>query len=237
VESTIRAEELLRALPRLDKASTRRAVDELIELASADRAVAVRVEKLLAEAEPLQRWPLAYVLGHLEPLSPVALRALVDGLDHPDPEIRWVIALLLARRALREIGVRSAVADLLRTGTETQRRMALYCLRALDTPDADWLAWLEIGLADPDPRVRVAAITSSRLRPKAAGRFVDLLIEALLADPDPRARCAAAAALCRIAAPVERARSALRRAASDPDRRIAKAAEAALALLEKKGPA
>lgn len=237
MDHAARAIELASTVAQLDKAAIRRVVDELIGLASADPAVAANLERLLSRLERPLRWPLAYVLGQLEPLSPAALKALLEALDHADPEIRWAIALLLARRARHHRLVRSALADLLRGGSETQRRMALYALRELDAPDSEWLGWFAHALADGDPQVRVAAMTSLKLRPVAAGSFADLLIESLLHDRDSRVRCAAATALGRVASRGERTSGALRQAASDSDPRVAKAARAAVAVLEKKGPA
>ena len=89
-------------------------------------------------------------------------------------------------------------------------------------------------LADPDPLVRVAAATSLKAFPAVAGNLTDRLLDLMSHDADRRVRAGAAIALGYLEAPGEKVLQALENAAQSGEPNLAKAARAALAILNRK---
>ena len=227
---------LIRALDQPDKKAVREAVDALIPMAKSAPEVAARLNAALEAAPAEKRWPIAYVLAHVSPLSTPCVDALEDALDISDPDIRWAVALLLVGLAKKpEPAVAAHLVDLLDSGSPTQRRMAIYCLRDIGAEDLLRVA-LQHALDDPDPLVRVAAVTSLKTFPKIGREVADELLRFVSEDLDSRVRASAALALAHVGAPTERILRTLEDAIRSPDAKLAKAARAALSVLEQKGP-
>jgi HEAT repeat protein len=230
---TDRLAALIALLDHPDKPTLRAAVDELIVLAANAEQVRATLDKRLIEPGHKNYWPVAYILGHLPQPSGVAIRILLQTLDHPEPDIRWAISLLLVQIAKREVSVVNLLIDLCRNGTANQRRMSIYCLRDLDLNDAASLQAIIDLLADADSTVRVAATTSLKSRSDDNDRVRQALLESYLNDGEIKVRNAAAVTLASFGAPSEDFLRALKEATESDDGQARKAAAVALGLLEK----
>ena len=225
---------LLTDLNSSDKPTIRAAVDKLIKLAAAAPALADELNRVLEDSRGKHRWPAAYILAHLPHPCPRVFAVLLNALDHPDPDIRWAVTLLLVRLAKTDSGIVGLLLDLRRTGTPTQRRMALYGIRDLRMTDAASLQALLDSLGDDDPMVRVAAVTSlkGRLGIDSGGR--KMLYDLIVNDPDLRVRNAAAVTLAQLGSPSEEFLATLKEAEASEHAQLKKAATAALAILQKR---
>ena len=228
---------LIDSLDHSDKTTIRGAVDSLIAIAARSQSLQETLNRLLVDPSRKNRWPIAYILAHLPSPSRLCLRVLLDTLGSKDPDIRWAAGLLLVRLGKCDGGMVTLLLDLLKTGTSTQRRMAAHCLRHMDLKDPGSLQALLESLQDPDPLVRVAAVTSLKLRPEIGKNGLDSLLHLFLEDPDSRVRHIAALALAQLGAPTDEICRALKDASRSKDPQLKKAASAALDLLQKKGPA
>lgn len=228
---------LIQFLNHPDKKVIRQVADNLISMAANFPQLTQRLHELLSSSTDEKRWPIAYVLAHISPPSSSCLNALKETLDSKDPDIRWAVSLLLARLGKNNQEIVSLMLDLLKSGTPTQRRMAVYCLRDLDLKDDVSLRAIVESLRDPDPLVRVAAVTSLKIFPDIGQEGMEILLHLFLADPDSRVRYNAAVMLAQLGAPTREIRAALEDASQSKDPHLKKAANAALDLLQKKGPA
>jgi len=230
---TDRLAALIADLDHPDKPTLRAAVDELIVLAANSEQVRETLDRRLIESDHKNYWPVAYILGHLAKPSGVAIRILLQTLDHPEPDIRWAISLLLVKIAKRKGSVVNLLIELCRNGTVNQRRMAVYCLRDLELNDAASLQAIIGLLSDADSTVRVAATTSLKNRGDDNERVRQALLESYLNDAEIKVRNAAAVTLASFGAPSEEFLRALKKVAESDDRQAIKAAVVALGLLEK----
>ncbi|MGH7770007.1 MAG: HEAT repeat domain-containing protein [Candidatus Binatia bacterium] len=221
------------SLQQADKKALRRDVEALIAVARDAPEVAVKLRDALDRVPAEKRWPIAYVLAHISPLSPPCLEALKSALQTSDPDIRWAVALLLVDLEKKpNSGVAAHLIDLIDKGNPAQRRMAVYCLRDIHADDPTHGHAVQNALEDLDPLVRIAALTSLKAFPMIGGSATDRLLELVATDADSRVRSSAAIALAHLAAPTEKVFRALNDAARSSDIKLAKAARAALALLE-----
>jgi len=138
----------------------------------------------------------ALALARLEPPGPRLLPALVEGLAHPEGDVRWAAARCLVDAGRLHDEVLGLLVGLVRGGEDAGvRRMAAFALRELapDLPEAAG-ALLEAS-RDPDVAVRRAALTAmtSLMDPPESVRA--RLAEVAGADPDPPARRIAGRAL------------------------------------------
>jgi len=225
---------LIESLDHPDKAVVRAAVDSLIAASSQDLRIAQLLHQLLLERKRKNLWPIAYILAHLPETSVPCLEVLLDALGDPDPDIRWAILLLLVRLGQKDRALVGRLLDLSRTGSPTQKRMALYCIRDLKLQDPRSLQALRASLNDPEPAVRVAGVTSLRTRPDISREETEELLRLLKEDRDVRVRCSAAMILAQIGGTAEEVHTALRAAASNGDPRLRKAARAALDYIQKR---
>ena len=236
-EESERIASLIDSLNHPDKKVIRQAADALISIAPDFPHLTERLNRLLSEIPPDKSWPIAYVLAHISSPSSSCLHVLSEILGSKDPDIRWAVGLLLVRLGRSDRAAVELLLDLLKSGTPTQRRMALYCLRDINLKDTAVLrAFLEM-LRDLDPLVRVAAVTSLKIRTDVGKDGLDHLLDLFLRGPDSRVRHTGALALAQLGAPTREIRSALEEASRSEDAQLKKAAGAALQLLQKKGPA
>ena len=227
---------LIQDLESADKPVIRRAVDALIPLLARSPGLAVRLTDLLRQPQRKNLWAIAYVLAHIPQVSTPLLEVLGHTLDNGDPDIRWAVALLLTRLANSDRRVLEILLELLRQGTPTQKRMAPYCIRDLKLTDRESLDGLVRLLSDPHPLVRVAVTTSLKERSDCDDGVKKRLLEIFLKDLDGRVRNAAAIALAHLGTPSVDFVDALNDAVRGSDKRLGKAAEAALRALKRKGP-
>ncbi len=225
---------LIADLDHADKRKIRVAADTLLFLAAQSAELRAALAGLLLDPSRKNQWAVAYVLGQLPRPNGKVIEALLQSLDHPSPDIRWAIGLLLVRIAKREKDLISRFVELCHTGNPAQKRMALYCLRDLHLDGAESVIPLLNALKDPDPTVRVAAAISLKARPDMdeAGRAA--LVQCFLDDPDLRVRNAAAVTLAHLGLPSEKFIAALEKANASDDARLKKVAAAALATLKNK---
>lgn len=227
---------LIESLDHPDKAVVRPAVDLLIALGSRRPEIQETLSRYLQDPCRKKRWPIAYTLAQFSFPSSLCLDLLIEGLGNEDQDIRWATVHLLTRLGKSDHRVTPLLLDLLKVGTATQRRLAVYCLRDLGIGEETRLDGVLQALRDPDPLVRVAAVTSLKTRPEVGKVGLDLILHLFLEDPDSRVQHVAAITLAKIEAPTDEIRTALRDAARGRDPRLRKAAAAALELLQKKGP-
>src|SRR5258706_605476 len=146
---------LIAGLDQADKKAVRAAVDALTSMSAAAPEIAEKLRAALAAAPAEKRWPIAYALAEIAPLSEPCLEALEAALDFADPDIRWAVALLLVRLAKKPgAGAGARLIDLCKNGTPAQRRMALYCLRDIGAPE---LIAAPAARKEPDARRREAS--------------------------------------------------------------------------------
>lgn len=225
---------LINDLDQPEKAKIRAAVDALIALSGEASGLRAALERSLNDGQRKNRWAIAYVLGHLPQPSGAAIRRLLGGLDHREPDIRWAIALLLVRITKSEGGLVKLLLDLCRSGTVNQKRMAIYCIRDLQLNDDASMQELLTEARDEEPTVRVAAVTSLKTRPDADAAARRQLLELFRHDQDLRVRNAAAITLAQLGAPSEDFLAALRAAVDGENAQLKKAATVALGLLKNK---
>src|SRR5689334_15174487 len=227
--------ELIGKLAQDDKPTLRAAVDALIPLAGEFSAVRETLIRRLLEAERgTDKWPIAYVLGHLPQAPEPVIRSLLDALDHRDADIRWAIALLLVRIAKFEPERVTELIDLCATGTANQKRMALYCIRDLMLSDPQSLAALLRALVDVDATVRVAAAIALKSRPDLDRSGRNCLLQTYLNDAELKVRNTAAIALANLGDSSSEFQSALQQAVAGEDEQVRKTAMKALDLIKKR---
>jgi HEAT repeat protein len=217
-----------------NKPTIRAAVDKLVKLTADAPTLADELSRLLDDSRGKHRWPAAYILAHLPHPSQRVFNVLINALDHPDADIRWAVMLLLVRLAKTDGEIVRLLFELRETGTPTQRRMALYCIRDLNLTDTASLQALLDSLRDDDPTVRVAAVTSlkGRLGIDSGGR--KMLYDIFVNDPDLRVRNAAAVTLAQLGAPSGEFLAALKLAEASEHAQLRKAATAALSIIQKR---
>jgi HEAT repeat protein len=225
---------LIEALNHPDKRTIRRAADSLISVAPRFPELAHRLDQLLGAGGLESRWPIAYVLAHISSPSSLCLQVLKETLDSKDPDIRWAISLLFVRLAKNDNAIVALFLDLLKTGTPTQRRMAVYCLRDLNLKDSASLEMLVESLDDSDPLVRVAIVTSLKSRAEMSKDYLGRLLRLFWNDPDSRVRHTLAITLAELGSTNDEIQAALVNASRTDDPHLKKAAIAALATVKKK---
>ena len=225
--------DLIAALDHPDKPTIRAAVDKLIALAESSAALRDILNHRLSEPDHRNYWPVAYVLGHQSQPSGIVIRTLLSALNHREPDIRWANGLLLVRIAKREPAVIPLLIGLCETGSANQKRMALYCLRDLALSDSESRAAMLKALDDDEPTVRVAAVTSLKVRTDVDATVRHKLLVSYLRDTDDRVRNAVAVTLASLGSPNEEFLRALNDASKSGSGQIKKSADAALKMLQK----
>jgi len=211
------------------KVLQRRAAEAFATLHQRGIAVTDTLLGILQAAGRQQRWGAAYALSRLGAAPLAALPVLLEGLGANDGDLRWAAADALVHM---EPAPESAAAlrHLLADGTPSQRKMAAYCLRDLPVRSPAIEQALFAALDDPEPRVRLAAMSSlARVCHERAG--LAARVAAMLGDTDAGVRRAAAAVLGGLGTPTDTVLAALHRAASSADLSVQRAALRSLRLL------
>jgi HEAT repeat protein len=225
---------LMADLERSDKATLRRAVDELISIATEDPEIETILSEVLDDSSRKNRWPIAYVLASLPSASQSGVQVLIETLDHRDPDIRWAVALLLVRLAKKERQIVKLLIELAAKGTANQRRMAIYALRDVGLSDDESVQARVNSLRDPDPTVRVAAVTSLKTQSWLSEAGRNELLERFSQDEDSRVRHTAAVTLAYLGVSSEEFLNALTKASASDNAQLKKAATTALNILKNK---
>lgn len=225
---------LIAKLDHNDKPTLRAAVDALIARAAQSSELCNVLNHRLGEPGHKNYWPVAYVLGNLPQPSQAVITGLLDGLDHREPDIRWAISLLLARLAKDHPDLIDVLIQVCATGSNNQKRMALYCLRDLALSDRASLKTLLAALRDNEPTVRVAAAICLKTRLDIDDDGKNILLQAYSNDAESKVRHAVAITLANLGAPAAEFVAALRKNSESGNEQTKKAAVAALDLLEKR---
>lgn len=225
---------LLADLEKPDKPALRKAVDALISMATDEARIADALSELLNDPSRKNRWPIAYILANLPSPPPTCIAVLIETLDHRDADIRWAVTLILIRLAKTDGHVLKLLVDLVSEGTANQRRMAIYALRDAGLADEGSVQALVDALRDPDPKVRVAAVTSLRMEPGLGEERKNEILRLFLEDQDLRVRNSAAVTLALLGAPSEKFLSELGKAKVSDNAQLKKAATVALDILKNK---
>jgi HEAT repeat protein len=212
-----------------EKIVQRRAAEACAVLA--ERGVALRplLGELLDSERFADRWGATYALSRLGAPPPESLPVLIEALGTDDGDLRWAAANVIGQLEDRD----AVIAELLRvlpTGTTLQRKMALYCLRDVARPSPVLEDAALAALADPDPGVRLAAMSAlARLAMDPDPVATRLL--PLMDDSDAGVRRAAPAALARLGSRSPTVVQALERASQSDDPALRRSAVRALGLL------
>jgi HEAT repeat protein len=190
-------ERLLDDLQNGDRGVVRRAVDGLVAMAPREPRLSDRLESRLQDEKTRWKWPVAYTLGRVVKASRDCLNVLAEGLGSEDQDVRWATQRLLTELGRTQSQVRELLLVLLHGGRPTQRRMAVYCLRDVGLSDDRFAEAVVKACQDPEPLVRVAAVTSLKTYPSIAAHTAPLLRRLADADADPRVRNAARFLLAR----------------------------------------
>ena len=225
---------LMADLEKSDKPTLRKAVDALIPIAADDRQIATTLSELLNDPGRENRWPIAYILASLPSPTRSSIQVLIETLDHRDPDIRWAVALILIRLAKTDRQVLKLLIELAAKGTANQRRMAIYSIRDVGLTDEASVQMLMDALHDPDPTVRVAAVTSLKMQSGLSERGKSELLELFLRDLDPRVRNTVVVTLAYLGTPSEEFLSELTKATASENAQLKKAASAAFDILKKR---
>lgn len=180
------------------KAVRRRAAGALAACIADGAIGAGKVEELLASDAAEVRWGAAYALGRSGHVGAAVLDAAFGAFASADADVRWAAASLVIPLARSSGGVVGTLRALVRSGSQGERKMALFCLGESGHAEGDVFV---DGLRDTEPLVRVAAMTAlvrSGHRPPAALAAVSDLCER---DPEASVRRAAAAILRRLTPP------------------------------------
>ena len=225
---------LMADLEKSDKPTLRKAVDALIPIAADDPQIVTTLGELLNDPGRKNRWPIAYVLASLPSPTQSSIQVLIETLDHRDPDIRWAVALILIRLAKTDRQVLKLLIELAAKGTANQRRMAIYSIRDVGLTDEASVQMLMDALHDPDPTVRVAAVTSLKMQSGLSERGKSELLELFLRDLDPRVRNTVVVTLAYLGTPSEEFLSELTKATASENAQLKKAASAAFDILKKR---
>lgn len=223
-------EALVASLGDAAKAVQRPAAEACRSLAARGVAVQPLLFAALGTEDARLRFGAAYALGRLGAPPASTLPALLDALALDDGDIRWAAAETICRVEPRSATV-AALLLLLQRGNPPQRKMALYCLRDIATPDDAVDVAALTALDDPDLSVRLAAMTTLARLAHDRPRVAEKLLHALSAA-DPREQRAAAAALGDLGIRSDAVRAALETAAAGDDVSLRRAAKRTLRKLD-----
>ncbi len=186
---------LIESLAHSDRAVVRTAIDSLVTIGHGRPEVRESLNRLLQEVSSAKRWPVAYTLGQLSQPSSSCLDILIEALGSEDPDMRWATLQLLIRLGKNDKRILPLVSELLNSGSPTQRRMAVYCLRDLGPEDRS--VQLQC-LGDTDPLVRVAAVIALSKQSRLSEDVLSVLVRLNSNDTDSRVRNAAGFVLERL---------------------------------------
>lgn len=203
----------------------RRAAEAFAELVRRGVNIGDRLAGALDVDDLRLRWGAVYALSRIGPLTLKALPTLLDVIGLDDGDMRWAASELI--KGLAD-SARPTVVDRLLEAAATpgpRRKMALYCLRDLQVPQAADL--VGAALADTHLETRLAALAllaKVHADPAAAAAIIRPLID----DADPRMQRAAAATLGNLGVSSPEILAALNRVADSKDQALRRAAERSL---------
>jgi len=208
------------------KAVERPAAEAFAALAARGAPVDDVLLGALASPLPRRRWGAAFALSLAGDPPAATLPVLLETLGADDGDLRWAAASIVLRLSDRAALIESLRA-LVTGGIAVQRKMALYCLRDLETraPEVEQAVLQALGDADRD--VRLAAIATLARLARDRGGAAERLVQALETG-DERVRRAAAAGLGALGERSAPVLAALRAASVSADPSLRRAAAGAL---------
>ena len=222
---------------------SRAAADALAAIGRQHREVDATLRRALRSDHPVRRYRAAATLARLAPPSPSLIPALVDGLAHPEGDVRWGAARLLVDTGRLHGEVLGILLGLLRAdGRSRVRRMAAFALRELAPDHPECARALVLASGDEDPNVKRAALTAMASLLDPPPEVLARLLAALDGDDDPASRRIATVALAALGSArpgwlPARAEEKLRAlAAADPDDDLRRGAVRALDRLAAAAP-
>jgi HEAT repeat protein len=179
----------------------RAASDALAEIGARDPGVATSLAAALRHERPEARCRAALTLARLEPPKLKWLPALIDGLAHPDRELRWSSAKLLVELGRVSPEVLPVLLHIAEGGERpSAQRMAVVAVRALAPDRPETTRALLAASRCGDPEVRRTALPGLAAVMERTGDAAARLREAAATDPDAASRRLAAAALATLSA-------------------------------------
>jgi HEAT repeat protein len=241
--AAVLADALGHALGDPVKAVARAASDALVEIGRRERHVDSVLRDALRSDSPRRRFTAAYTSVRLHPPTPGLLPALLEALGSADGDVRWAAARILVDLGRLHGEVLGVLVGLLRGGEDpVVRRMAAFCLRELAPDRPESASVLLAATRDPDLHVRRAALSALAGLLDPPPEVCERLLEALMKDEDPAAKRIAAVALGELGAgsptylPAGASERLRALAAEAPEPDLRRAAERALARLERRIP-
>lgn len=143
------------------------------------------------------RWGAAFAASKAGLLEHDIVAIALSCLDSGDGDVRWAAASLVVAAARRSAAVKQQLRDLVASGSDRRRKMALLCL--CDCGERDGALYRE-ALGDGDSFVRMAALTSMARNGDRSGESLAAIAAIAEGDAEANVRRAAAAVLRRLTA-------------------------------------
>jgi len=154
-------------------------------------------EALLAQDDADVRWGTAFALGRAGHANARVLDIAIEALANDDGDVRWAAASIVVATARACGELRARLRTLVASGTSRTRKMALLCL--CDCGERDGVLY-RAALADADPFVRLAALTSLARGGDRSPESLAAIASVADSDEDARVRRGAGAILRRLTA-------------------------------------
>ena len=225
---------LLLCLGHSRKTVQRGAATQLVRFARTQPEIIAALTGRLADPDPRVRWTAAFTLAQLDLPEPSPFPVLAENLGHEESDLRWAAATAVLRLAARHPRVIGELLRLASTGNAVQRRMVLYCLRDLAQTSPAAQAVYLTSLSDPDPMVRLSALSCLGKLQLAVTDVHETLLWLLDADPDLGVRRATAVTLGQLSDSTPAVITALTKAVRSDDVGLSKAAAGALEKLQQR---
>lgn len=152
---------------------------------------------LLASEDVHVRWGAAFAVGRAGAADSRVIDVAMEALGADDGDVRWAAASILVEAARPSAGIRAQLRALVAGGNARTRKMALLCL--CDSGERDG-ALYRAALADADPFVRLAALTSLARGGDRSDESLSAISALADGDGDARVQRGAAAVLRRLTA-------------------------------------
>lgn len=185
---------LLACLGHPRKAIQRIAAEVLALWARVTPEIRPRLVRLLASPDFRMRWGAAFTLAKIGP-EPATLPVLVEAFGQADSDLRWAAEAAIVDLARRNREIRTALVELVRAGSPSQRKMAIYGLRDLGDPIEGLRDLLVDQLEFPNPGVRLAALSALTRLFAGSSEIIPAVARVVSNDPDAGVRRAARSAL------------------------------------------
>jgi hypothetical protein len=189
---------LARLLAHPAKPVQLRAAALISESISAQQMPAELLDAFFAAREVEVRWGAAFAASRAGVSDERVVDVAVEALDVQDGDVRWAAASIVTRAARESEDVRTRLRTLATSGAPRSRKMALLCLCDSGVRDGKLYRG---ALADADPFVRLAAMTTLVRSGDSSAESIAALRRVSEDDADARVRRGATAILSRLSSP------------------------------------